>query len=162
MADLESVRAHYDSLETDVLLDHWRRGGQLDWAEQLLRSELVARGITEAELDGMADERQAHAVERQQHQEMFDFGIWGPFVAVLLCLMLGTFMRAVFGFRAAAETVAWIAFVYAMLSVKHAIYLHRNLPEGLPRVYLLSRKVIELLVVAVVIFFAALLAFGYI
>jgi hypothetical protein len=52
-----AAQQRFSEMDTDALNEMWANEGRADWAERALRLELLSRGVSELELDSVAQRR---------------------------------------------------------------------------------------------------------
>lgn len=124
------VAQRYEETDTDALLQEWVAGGLLDWAEELLREELLKRGVEPDQLQQLSEFREIERNTRREWQSAQEFSILGLFQALLVGGLLSALMNVMIGEWAAFLAMGSAGFFYCFLLIRHIAYLNRVLPEG--------------------------------
>lgn len=95
-----AAQQRFSDMDTDALSEMWANEGRTDWAEQALRLELINRGVSELELDTMAQRRADIAANAppSTRDTIWNYGVVGRMIAV------GTVLLWLLGVHAAGGT----------------------------------------------------------
>lgn len=129
--NIQALRERYRSLDTDALKALWCRDERMPWAEQVLRRELLERGVTGEEIDELVFLRPA--IERATavrigHEE---FSVFGPIGALMIGIALAAIANAVSGWRAAVIVAMGVAIVFAYFMQRFVRYKFAHAPGGI-------------------------------
>lgn len=69
-----SARERFRELDTEALINLWSRDGRESWAEELLKWELLSRGISKEDLEAYAFRRREVAQLEKSLQDKEDMG----------------------------------------------------------------------------------------
>lgn len=130
MSSPEYLKSHYDSLETEVLLDIWSRGGQLDWAEKLLWEELKRRDVADDLLKHLELSRQQLNAQIAEQQERFQLRAMGGWIALFLGGTLAGIFSSVLGWRGGLITFAVVLSGYGVLLARIMRHLGEDVRAG--------------------------------
>lgn len=126
----EALRERFESLETDALLGIWAEGGREDWAEELLKAELVSRDVEAAQLSALVARREEVAKESAAQAEMSGFAVMGRFGALVGTGALGGIAGGLFGEAGVVSALAIGGTVYFALLCRYIAFLNTQ-PEEL-------------------------------
>ena len=113
------LRERYSELESDVLRQMWAAEERMPWAEEILRAELIGRGVPADELDAVAVRRSeiARDAPPSMRDTLFGFGVMGRAGAAFLAVVAGNLLGSLLGKRAAIVGVLVVAVAYAVILV---------------------------------------------
>lgn len=111
------LKEKFGEMSTASLMLQWEKEDRLDWAERILQTELLSRGITQSELDGIVSRREEFHQSRapSERETIVEFGIIGRFVALLVATAVGTLLSNTLGSKAAALGIVAVAITYMVV-----------------------------------------------
>lgn len=79
-----AAQQRFSDIDTNALSEMWANEGRTDWAERALRLELVNRGVSEVELDTVAQRRADIAANAppSARDTIWNYGVVGRMIAV--------------------------------------------------------------------------------
>jgi hypothetical protein len=60
---MNNLRRRFADMSTEALVELWKEDGRTDWAEQVLREELLSRGVDDGDLDAGLVQRERLAAD---------------------------------------------------------------------------------------------------
>lgn len=133
MNQTEALRQKYSDLTTETLRELWANGSRADWAEMVLRDELIARGIAPSELEQIAKRREeiASSAPPSVRDTIWKFGFVGRMVAIASTFIAFILFNSLFGKRVAAYAMVFVFAIYVVILVRRVFFQSQfRIPGG--------------------------------
>jgi len=132
MSQTEALRERFAGLSTETLRDMWATEARAEWAESLLRDELLARGIARAELDDVASHREeiAKSAPPSARDTLWKFGFVGRMVALASTAISYFLFSSLFGTRVGTYSMAAVFAVYVVILIRRVFFQSRFRVSG--------------------------------
>src|SRR5688572_3928376 len=113
----EALRAKLAELETSALLAMWKEQERLPWADEVLRDELVGRGVSPASLQGTAAARDSRTKsgDISTRETIVSFGLIGRMLAIFGALVASRILGGLVGGKAGGLGAMAVLLAYALL-----------------------------------------------
>jgi len=124
MSQVETLRARFADLSTETLRDMWAAEARADWAENVLREELLARGVARAELDDVASNREeiARSAPPSARDTLWKFGFIGRMAALASTAIAYFLFSSLFGTRIGTCSMAAVFAVYVVILIRRVFF----------------------------------------
>jgi hypothetical protein len=145
-----ALKEKLSAMSTEDLVSLWQNDDRMPWAEQLLQSVLIDRGLNLAELGVIVSRRSEIFNSRMpsERETILEYGILGRFTAFAFALMLGTLLGNLFGLRVAALAIVIIAISYFVVFSRRVLMHLKHPTGGLAAAYMIYQCV-ELAIIGV-------------
>jgi hypothetical protein len=124
MSQTDALRASFSDLSTATLRDLWATEARAEWAESILREELLARDVSRAELDDVAARREeiAKNVPPSARDTLWKFGVVGRMAALVSTGIAFGLFDSLFGKRVGAYAMAAVFAVYVTILIRRVFF----------------------------------------
>jgi hypothetical protein len=114
------LRATFAALNAETLRDMWASEARADWAEKLLREELLTRGVSALELNEIAGRRDeiARAKPPSTSDTLWKYGFAGRLIAFGSAVLVFLLVRLFLGVRAALLASTLVFGVYVVILIR--------------------------------------------
>lgn len=131
MSRIDDLKDRYSRLDTDALLEMWVKEERMDWAEAVLREELLSRDVAAARLDGLAGSRAEIAANAPPlvRDTVVAYGILGRAGAFFIAIAVSNIGRALVGPRVAMAGVIVVLGIYVAILLRRVVIQFRT-PVG--------------------------------
>jgi hypothetical protein len=124
MNQTETLRAKFAELSTETLCNMWATEARAKWAEDILREDLLARGIARGELDDIEFHREEIATNLppSPRDTLWKFGYVGRMAAIAGSVAAYFLFHSLFGTRAATYAMASVFAIYTVILVRRVFF----------------------------------------
>ncbi len=151
MSQESAVKEKFAAMSTESLVLLWQKDDRMAWAEDILQSELLSRGLNQSELDSIVSRREEIYKSRapSERETILEYGILGRFSALVSAVLVGTILGNTLGPAVAVLGVVSIAITYIVLFGRRVATQLNSPTSGLGVVFLIY-QCIELAFIAIV------------
>jgi hypothetical protein len=134
-----TVKEKFAAMSTESLILLWEKDDRMAWAEDILHTELISRGINQSDLDSIVSRREEIYKSRapSERETIIEYGILGRFVALVCAMMLGTLLSNTLGPKVAVLAVVSIAIAYIVVFSRRVALQLKNPTSGLGSVFMI-------------------------
>jgi len=120
MNQSETLRERFSGLNTQTLRDMWAAEARTEWAENILREELLERGVSKEELDDIATRREeiAKNAPPSARDTLWKFGFVGRMAALAAAVVAYVLFKLLFGSRAGTYAMTVVFAIYTVILVR--------------------------------------------
>ena len=132
MSQIEALRARFSDLDTETLREMWATEARVEWAEKVLREELLARGVSSAELDNVASRREdiAKSAPPSTRDTLWKYGVVGRGAALFAAMAAFFLFRSLAGTHAGMYAMAVVFAVYVVVLIRRVLFQSRFRTSG--------------------------------
>ena len=124
MNQAEVLRKSFSEFNITALRELWATEARVEWAENVLREELLARGVSSAELDDVASRRQeiAESAPPSARDTLWKYGFVGRAVALVSAMVSFFLFNSLFGTRVGAYAMAIVFAFYVLVLIRRVFF----------------------------------------
>ena len=132
MEQENELRRRFEEMDTPALNALWIKEARLPWAEQILRNELLSRGIEAAHLDQLASRREeiGRSAPPSASETIFGYGFLGRAGTVFIAICVANILSGLFNRKVATVGVLFVVLIYLVVLVRRVSFQLKHPTTG--------------------------------